>query len=178
MFGLLAVTRPFIGAMRARGFGRIVNISSIGGRMVFPLGGAYHATKYAVEAMSDALRMELKQFGIAVSLVEPGYIKTNFTNAMLDHLEPYRTEGSPYANALAKTDSVSTLERYVAASPRTVTRAIEKAIVSSRPRARYVAPWINSFGPWFRSLLPTALLDWVFRTAAGLRPPTRALPAG
>ena len=64
--------------MRAAGAGRIVNISSMGGKLVFPGGGAYHATKYAVEALSDALRFEVAGFGIEVVIIEPGLITTNF----------------------------------------------------------------------------------------------------
>ena len=176
VFGLLAVTRAFLPAMRERGFGRVVNISSVGGRITFPLGGAYHATKYAVEALSDALRMEVAQFGVGVSLIEPGYIETNFTNTMMDTIAPYQETESPYATALERANKVSAFDRF-AASPKSVSRAIEKAIVSRRPSARYVAPWINTFGPWMRALLPTRLLDWVFRTAVGLKRPA-ALPPG
>src|SRR5438876_766046 len=78
VFGLMSVTRAFLPQMRDRGFGRIVNVSSMGGRMTFPLMGAYNATKYAVESLSDALRNEVHAFGIGVSLVEPGYIRTEF----------------------------------------------------------------------------------------------------
>jgi NAD(P)-dependent dehydrogenase (short-subunit alcohol dehydrogenase family) len=175
VFGLLAVTRAFLPAMRERRSGRILNVSSVGGRITFPLGGAYHATKYAVEAMSDALRMEVRQFGIEVVLIEPGYIKTGFTSTSVSLLERYKDGGSPYAAVLAQADGIEgKLERF-AAEPRAVSRAIERAITSRRPRARYVAPWINAFGPWFRQWMPTRLLDWVLRRATGLTP--RALPA-
>lgn len=180
VFGLLAVTRAFVPQMRERGRGRVVNVSSVGGRMVFPLGGAYHATKYAVEAMSDALRMELRQFGIEVVVIEPGYIDTGFTSTTLGLLDQYTgDEASPYAAALAIADDVdeSKVSRF-AVKPRVISKAIERAIVRRRPPARIVAPWINSFGPWMRALLPTRILDWVFRKVAGLtaRAP-RALPA-
>ncbi len=183
VFGLLAVTRAFVPSMRARGWGRVLNVSSVGGRIVFPFGGAYHATKYAVEAMSDALRMELRQFGIEVVLIEPGYIRTGFTSTSVDLLDKYRGTESPYALALAQADGIEAkLDRF-AAEPRAVSKAMEKAIVSRRPRARYVAPWINSFGPWLRTLLPTLFLDWVFRRATGLSrrlsaPSRPALPSG
>ncbi|MBX3272783.1 MAG: SDR family oxidoreductase [Sandaracinaceae bacterium] len=180
VFGLLAVTRAFLPRMRERGAGKILNVSSVGGRMTFPLGGAYNATKYAVESMSDALRVEVAQFGVSVVLIEPGYIKTNFTGTTVSLAKRYADERSPYANALALMDSAeSGLERF-AASPRAVSKAMERAIRARRPRARYVAPWINAFGPWFGYLLPTRLLDWVFARAAGLRPAPapRALPAG
>ncbi len=175
VFGLLAMTRAFLPAMRERGGGRVINVSSVGGRMVFPLGGAYHATKYAVEAMSDALRMEVAQFGVDVVLIEPGYIKTGFTGVSIDLLDKYRSPDSPYGMLIGETDGLEQkLERF-AAPPRSVSKAIERAITSRRPRARYVAPRINAFGPWLRQLLPTRLLDWVFRHAAGLG--RRALPA-
>ncbi|MCB9595028.1 MAG: SDR family oxidoreductase [Sandaracinaceae bacterium] len=180
VFGLLAVTRTFLPQMRERGAGKIINVSSVGGRLTLPLGGAYNATKYAVESMSDALRMEVKQFGVSVVLIEPGYIKTNFASTTVGLLKDYSAEGSPYANALAMADDAeSKLDRF-AASPRSVAKAIERAVVSRRPRARYVAPWINGFGPWLTYLLPTSLIDWFFARAAGLRPAStvKALPAG
>ncbi len=183
VFGLLAMTRAFLPSMRERGGGRVVNISSVGGRMTFPLGGAYHATKYAVEAMSDALRMEVAQFGIGVVVIEPGYIKTGFTGVSIDHFEKYRSADSPYGLFIDETGGLEQkLERF-AAPPRAVSKAIEKAITARRPRARYVAPWINAIGPWLAQRLPTRLLDWVFRRATGLaRPalpaPRPALPSG
>jgi len=177
VFGLLAVTRAFLPQMRERGWGRIVNVSSVGGRMTFPLAGAYTATKYAVESMSDALRMELAAFGIKVSLIEPGYIDTGFTSTTLSHLERYDGEHTPYAEAFARAGDVErSIERF-AATPKAVTRAIEKAITRRRPRARYVAPWINSFGPWLAALVPTAWLDAILRRLAGLGAPKR-LPSG
>lgn len=178
VFGLLAVTRAFLPPMREQGWGRIINVSSVGGRMSFPLAGAYTATKFAVESMSDALRMELAQFGIKVSLIEPGYIDTGFTSTTLSHLDRYDGSQTPYAEAFARAGDVErSIERF-AASPRAVTRAIEKAITRRRPRARYVAPWINSFGPWLAALLPTSWLDAVMRRAAGLSHPPARLPSG
>lgn len=175
VFGLLAMTRAFLPAMRERGGGRVINVSSVGGRMVFPLGGAYHATKYAVEAMSDALRMEVAQFGIDVVVIEPGYIKTGFTGVSIELLDKYRTPDSPYGMLIGETAGLEQKLARFAAPPRAVSKAIERAITSRRPRARYVAPRINAVGPWLRHLLPTRLLDWVFRRAAGLG--RRALPA-
>ena len=78
VFGLLRMCQLVLPGMRAAGAGTIVNVSSMGGRLTFPGGGAYHATKYAVEAMSDALRMEVGRFGIDVICVEPGLIRTEF----------------------------------------------------------------------------------------------------
>jgi NAD(P)-dependent dehydrogenase (short-subunit alcohol dehydrogenase family) len=168
VFGLLAVTRTFVGQMRERGWGRVINVSSVGGRMVFPLFGAYHATKFAVEALSDAMRLELRQFGIRVSVIEPGYIKTDFTATTMGTLQKYVGGDSPYAAATelaARSDK--TLEKY-AVGPGSVSRAIEHAAISRFSRARYVAPFYNAMGPLLMSVLPTWLTDWVFRRAARL----------
>src|SRR3954453_4311006 len=81
VFGLLRMCQLVLPGMRRQGSGRIVNISSMGGKLIFPGGGIYHATNHAVEAMSDALRFEVRGFGIGVSIVEPGLIKTEFAAA-------------------------------------------------------------------------------------------------
>src|SRR5215218_1322987 len=82
VFGLLRMCQLVLPGMRREGGGRIVNISSMGGKLVFPGGGIYHATKFSVEALSDALRFEVRGFGIGVSIVEPGLIKTEFATAV------------------------------------------------------------------------------------------------
>lgn len=80
VFGLARMCQLVLPGMRAAGAGRIVNMSSMGGRIVFPLGGYYHASKYAVEAITDALRFEAAPFGILATLVEPGLIRTGFVS--------------------------------------------------------------------------------------------------
>lgn len=87
VFGLLRMCQVALPTMRQQGHGRIVNISSMGGRLVFPGGGAYHATKYAVEALSDALRFEVAGFGVDVVIVEPGLITTSFDSAAVASME-------------------------------------------------------------------------------------------
>ncbi|MEP7368533.1 MAG: SDR family NAD(P)-dependent oxidoreductase, partial [Dermatophilaceae bacterium] len=87
VFGLARLTQLVLPAMRRSRAGRIVNIGSMGGRITFPVGGFYHATKYAVEAISDALRVEVKPFGIDVVLVEPGLVRTNFESRVSESLE-------------------------------------------------------------------------------------------
>src|SRR3954471_22303198 len=81
VFGLLAMCRAVLPKMREQGWGKIVNVSSMGGRLTFPGGGIYHASKHAVEALSDALRFEVKPFGVDVVIIEPGLITTNFAEA-------------------------------------------------------------------------------------------------
>ena len=146
--------------------------------MVFPLAGAYHASKYAVEALSDALRLELAAFGIGVALVEPGYIKTEFAARTMDLLAKYIADASsPYASVLSRArDLDASLQRY-AVGPESVSRAIEHAATARRARARYVAPFYNVVGIWLTRMFPTRLVDWAMRKAAGI-PGAPQLPAG
>jgi NAD(P)-dependent dehydrogenase (short-subunit alcohol dehydrogenase family) len=138
VFGLVRMCQLVLPAMRAQRWGRIVNISSMGGRLVFPGGGFYHATKFAVEALSDALRFEVKGFGVEVIVIEPGLIKTDFGKAAVGSLEPAADDG-PYThfnNAVGST-TANAYEGGLArlgAGPEAVAKAIEKAI--RRPRAR------------------------------------------
>jgi NADP-dependent 3-hydroxy acid dehydrogenase YdfG len=176
VFGLLAVTRAFLPAMRERRSGRVINVSSVGGRMTFPLGGAYHATKYAVEALSDALRMELRGFGVKVSVIEPGYIKTDFTATTMGYVEKYAKDGSPYAPIMQRVHQAGEGAERFAVGPSSVSRAIESASVSRFPRARYVAPFYNAMGPVLMALVPTFIADWFFGLVTGLSNPP-ALPA-
>src|ERR671919_2844749 len=95
VFGLVRMCQLVLPGMRRQGYGRIVNLSSMGGRLTFPGGGYYHATKHAVEAISDALRFEVRGFGIDVVVIEPGLIKTGFADAALGSMEDTATDG-PY----------------------------------------------------------------------------------
>lgn len=168
VFGLLAVTRAFVPEMRKRGSGRVINISSVGGRIVFPLMGAYHATKYAVEALSDALRLELHQFGVRVSVIEPGYIESEFAATSMTQVQKYLDQESPYSTALAVVAKADKSIAPFAAKPDSVCRAIEHAAASNYSRARYVAPFYNALGPVIMALLPIWLTDAVFRRITGL----------
>ena len=144
VFGLARLTQLVLPAMRRSRSGRIVNIGSMGGRLTFPIGGFYHATKYAVEAISDALRVEIKPFGIQVILVEPGLIRTNFESRVNEGLEegtPSHGEDSAYADLLAASDKNTTssyANGFMATSPETVAAVILRAVGSNRPRSRYV----------------------------------------
>lgn len=144
VFGLARLTQLVLPAMRRARSGRIVNIGSMGGRITFPVGGFYHATKYAVEAISDALRVEVKPFGIDVILVEPGLVRTNFESRVSESLEvgapPHGTD-TAYADLLAANDKRTTsgyANDFLATGPEAVAAVIVKAIDSSRPRSRYV----------------------------------------
>ncbi|MFF5175801.1 oxidoreductase [Micromonospora sp. NPDC000089] len=141
VFGLSRLTQLVLPGMRRAGRGRIVNISSMGGRLVFPGGGYYHASKYAVEAISDALRQEVRPFGIDVAIVEPGLIRTGFGAVAAESLGAGADPAGPYRAMTASVDA-SMAKSYanpaLAATPDTVARVIERAVTARRPRTRYL----------------------------------------
>jgi NAD(P)-dependent dehydrogenase (short-subunit alcohol dehydrogenase family) len=159
VFGLLAVTRAFLPAMRERGQGRVVNVGSIMGRVAMPLLGAYNASKHAVAAITEALRMELAPFGVTVVLVEPGAIRTGFAARALAGLAPYRDPDSPYAAALAGTDTAWARVYRLAPGPAGAGRAIARAATADRPAPRYVVPTRNRLVVAALAALPTAAAD-------------------
>ncbi len=166
VFGLMSVTRAFLPEMRARGFGRIVNVSSVGGRMTFPMMGAYNSTKYAVESLSDALRVELRPFGVRVSLIEPGAIKTEFADVALGTVP--EASRSAYAPAMAEAEAMRQKFDATAVGPEVVSRAIRRAIESRRPAARYVVPFSGAIMLFMVRVLPTAWVDAVLGSLSGL----------
>jgi NADP-dependent 3-hydroxy acid dehydrogenase YdfG len=142
VFGLVRMCQLVLPGMRERGAGTIVNIGSMGGRLTFPGGGIYHATKYAVEAISDALRFEVRGFGVDVVLIEPGLIVTNFGDVAAGSVDSAAQADGPYADFnrhVAKT----TAEVYngplakLGGSPAVVADTIAKALKARRPKARY-----------------------------------------
>jgi NAD(P)-dependent dehydrogenase (short-subunit alcohol dehydrogenase family) len=143
VFGLVRMCQLVLPAMRARRSGRIVNISSIGGTLVFPGGGVYHATKYAVEALSDALRFELKGFGIRVVIVEPGIIRTGFAEAVstalpkTDSTDPYATFNAAVEESTHNTYEEGSLVGRLGGPPEAVAKVIERAITVKSPKTRY-----------------------------------------
>src|SRR5690349_18289574 len=166
VFGLLRMSQLVLPTMRAQGSGRIVNISSMGGRLVFPGGGAYHATKYAVEAFSDAMRFEVSGFGIHVVLVEPGLITTNFENAAVASMN--LEDDGPYGHfnrkvASATSDAYSGPLRRLGGPPAAVAKVIEKALTARRPRARYTVTPSARLSIGTRRLMPDRMWDAAMR---------------
>jgi len=141
VFGLARMCQLVLPGMRRAGRGRIVNIGSMGGRFVFPLGGYYHATKYAVEALTDALRMEVKAFGIDVALIEPGVTRSEFVEKTTDSEGMGGESDSPYA-AMRASVSTSNNEAYsnrmMSASAESVAQVVASAVAADRPRTRYL----------------------------------------
>ena len=161
VFGAVALTQMVLPKMRAQRWGRIVNISSMGGRITLPGGAFYHATKHALEAISDVARFELQPFGIAVVLIEPGIIKTQFGDTASSSVED--TDG-PYAsfNASLKKLLDSAYSGPLAKAgvgPESVAKTIAKAIESRRPKTRYVVPAATMGILFARRVLPDRAWD-------------------
>jgi NAD(P)-dependent dehydrogenase (short-subunit alcohol dehydrogenase family) len=169
VFGLARMCQLVLPGMRRQGYGRIVNVSSMGGKLTFPGGGYYHATKHAVEALSDALRFEVEGFGVKVSVIEPGLIRTGFADTALGSMDDLDGE-DPYAGfdeSVART----TAENYergpiskLGGGSEAVAEAIEQAISARSPKSRYaVTPSAHLFLR-LRRLLPDRAWDAVLRT--------------
>jgi NAD(P)-dependent dehydrogenase (short-subunit alcohol dehydrogenase family) len=141
VFGAIRMCQLALPGMRAQGWGKIVNVGSMGGRLTFPGGGIYHATKYALEAISDALRFEVRGFGIDVILIEPGLIVTRFGDVAAGSVED-AGEGGPYAefNRSVARQSAEVYAGPIArlgGPPADVARTIANALATNRPKSRY-----------------------------------------
>lgn len=140
VFGLARMIQLVLPGMRTAGGGLIVNIGSMGGRIAFPIGGYYHATKYAVEGITDALRNEVREFGIDVTLIEPGPIRTQFERT-INSSAAVANSDSPYADLVAKVRSVNSgayESKLLSVGPDAVAKAILKAVESDPPKSRYL----------------------------------------
>lgn len=147
--------------------GRIINTSSMGGRLVSYMGAWYHATKYAVEAFSDALRMETKDFGIKVAIIEPGGIKTNWGFIAADHLEAsarhsaYQTQATKAAAGMRRQYSSRMMS-----DPKIISKAISKAVNQKRPRVRYLIGFGAKPLVLAKAILPTRVFDFIMMHAS------------
>jgi NAD(P)-dependent dehydrogenase (short-subunit alcohol dehydrogenase family) len=167
VFGLLRMCQLVLPGMRRQGRGRIVNVSSMGGKLTFPGGGIYHATKYAVEAISDAMRFEVRGFGVDVVVIEPGLIKTSFGEAAVASVP---ADDGPYAE-FNKAVAAATAGAYegplarLGGGPEDVAKVIEKALTAGRPRTRYKVTASARMLMAQRSLLPDRAWDAVVSTS-------------
>ena len=168
VFGLMALTRAVLPAMLARGAGRIINVSSVSGRIPAPILGAYHASKYALEALSDALRMEVAPLGVQVVIVEPGTIRTEFASRALGEADRARTAGSRYAAIYARSAELEATFARMAGGTGPVVHAIERALFTRRPHARYVAPRRFALLIALIRILPTCWVDAAMQRTFGL----------
>lgn len=170
VFGLARLTQLVTPHMRARRSGRIVNISSIGGKYYEPFGAWYHATKFAVEGFSDCLRLELRPFGIKVVIVEPGPILTEWNEIARDSLLE-RSGGTDYAKWAKRAHKVLTEfdKPGRASTPEAVARKIRKAVTKRNPAARYPVGWGARIITSSRDHTPDAVFDQVVSRMYGVR---------
>ncbi len=168
VFGAIRLAQLVLPGMRAQRWGKIVNIGSMGGRLTFPGGGLYHATKYAIEAISDALRFEVKGFGVDVVLIEPGLITTEFANNAVQASSQTLADG-PYKEFDAKVaaltvDAYKGPMRHLVGGPDVVAKAIEKAIVRRRAPTRVTVTPSAKLTITQRRLTPDRIWDALMRS--------------
>ncbi|MFM2043319.1 MAG: hypothetical protein RLY86_1895 [Pseudomonadota bacterium] len=166
LFGLARLTQLCLPVMRVQGAGRIVNISSIGGRIHEPMGAWYHATKFALEGLSDCLRMELAPFGIDVVVVQPGAIRTEWSAIARATLMAASGSGPYAAQARLSAALLEGADRGGAAPPAVVAGAVAAALTARRPKARYIVGGGARPLIFLRWLLPDRAFDRVMRAAA------------
>ena len=167
LFGLMRMCQLVLPGMRRRGHGRIVNVGSMNGRLTFPGMGSYCATKHAIEATSDALRHEVRPFGVDVSLIQPGMVKTDLGKTAIERRAG--DDDGPYSDYMAGVvEAAMTYQEgpmaRLACEPQDVAETIRKAIEDDRPRARYRVAASAPLMLTTRKLLPDAAFDAFIRT--------------
>lgn len=170
VFGLARLTQLVLPHMRKQGSGRIVNTSSIAGKMVIYMGGWYNVTKFSVEAFSDALRMEMKPFGIDVVMIEPGAIKTDWGIIAARHLKESST-GTAYEEI--GTQWAKNIDWYyhtnLLSKPSVVAKAISRAVNKRHPRTRYRTGQFSHIGVFLNAILPDRWWDSIMRTLGQIK---------
>lgn len=167
LFSLAQLTQLVLPHMRQQHAGKIINISSMGGRITSYFGAWYHATKYALEGFSDALRMEVKAFGIDVILIEPGGIKTDWGIIAADHLVASAKNGA-YEHAAQKTAEGMKKQYHgkMMSDPIIIAKTIAKAIAQKKPKARYLVGFGAKPLVFLHTILPTRLFDYIMMHAS------------
>ncbi|MEA2508594.1 MAG: hypothetical protein QOG21_676 [Actinomycetota bacterium] len=163
-FGLVTLTQLVLPGMRRQGWGKLVNMSSMGGKLTLPGGGFYHASKHAVEALSDALRLEVAPFGVNVIVIEPGLIQTGFGDTALATVAGTEVDDSPYGLFNQKVMlKIHGAYRYRMiggpANPASVAKIVSKAISTPRPKTRYPVTAGARVLITARRLLPDRVFD-------------------
>jgi NADP-dependent 3-hydroxy acid dehydrogenase YdfG len=158
VFGAARLMQLVIPAMREHHFGRIINISSIGGKMALPFGGWYHASKFALEALSDSLRNEVAKFGIDVVVIEPGGVKSEWSGIAMDNLVE-KSGNTLYADLIkGVTNRMKNIHTKVA-EPAVITQLVKDAIESKKPKTRYAGGYMAKPALFMRWLLPDRRFD-------------------
>ncbi|MDO5601909.1 MAG: oxidoreductase [Oscillospiraceae bacterium] len=166
LFGAARLTQLALPSMREHKSGKIINISSVGGRTVSYMGAWYHASKYAVEAFSDALRMEVSDFGIDVVLIEPGGTKTNWWETATENMKR-RSKGGAYEKATeqATAGMIKLYRNRLMSKPAVIAKVIIKAVDAKKPRARYITGFGGKRLLFLHFILPAKCYDWLVKHA-------------
>ena len=170
-FGVVRVTQAVLPYMRERRRGRILMMSSVSGLLTPPAQGAYSSSKHALEGLSNALRLEMYAFGVAVVLIEPGYIVTGIQQVVQELSKPYadRFETGPYAALYAGfMASVQKARAKSKTTPEQCARVILQAIEAPRPKARYGVTPTATFAKWSKRLLSDRAIDAMLRRRFGI----------
>jgi NAD(P)-dependent dehydrogenase (short-subunit alcohol dehydrogenase family) len=181
LFGLARLTQLILPQMRRQKSGKIVNVSSIGGKLAMPFGGWYHASKFALEAYSDSLRLEVRPFGIDVVVIEPGGIQTEWGGIAFGSLEKV-SGNTVYGDAVRGVlKAFGQRAQNKLSSPQVISRLILRAITVSHPRARYVAGYMAKpvlfFKHWLSDRGFDKMLMSMFRPIAAEPRPQPPAPA-
>lgn len=158
VFGLARMTQLVLPGMRKQKSGKIINISSIGGKIATPFGAWYHASKFAVEGMSDSLRTEVKPFGIDVILIEPGGVKSEWSTIAYDNLVK-TTRNTAYGEMADKFKKAFETTISKNADPEVISRLVSKAIASKTPKTRYVGGYMAKPALFFRKWVGDRTMD-------------------
>ena len=169
VFGAARLAQLVLPHMRAQRSGTMVNISSMGGKIYTPLGGWYHATKFAIEALSDCLRLETRPLGINVVVIEPGGIKTEWGDIAAAHLHQVSGNGAYADQAAAMAKSLgSEANSRRASSPSVIANAVGKAVTAERPKTRYAVGFGAKPMIAMRRVLPDRGFDKLISRASGV----------
>ncbi len=170
LYGLVGLAQLVLPHMRRQGQGRIINVSSIAGKMSMPMSGWYHASKHAIEAISDSLRMEVEQFGIEVVIIEPGLIDTPFYETALNEI--YKNSGhGPYADYARRMSKflkniITPESAGRGSSPSVIAEVVAQAVRAKKPKIRYRAGRLAKITLAAQAILPDRLTDILVKKQA------------
>ncbi|SEM05747.1 NADP-dependent 3-hydroxy acid dehydrogenase YdfG [Chitinophaga rupis] len=172
VFGAIRLAQLVLPYMRQQRQGRIINISSIGGKFAMPLGGWYHASKFALEALSDSMRNEVKQFGIDVVVIEPGGVQSEWGGIAVDHLKKV-SGGTVYRPLVDGFMKLAADAENKAADPMVIAKLIRQAIEAKKPKTRYAGGYMAGVILFMRKMFSDKMLDSILLSQYKLKPATR-----
>lgn len=158
VFGAARLMQLVVPGMRIQKYGRIINISSVGGKLAMPMAGWYHASKYAIEALSDSLRNEVKQFGIDIVVIEPGAVKSEWGDIAMDHLQGVSGKGV-YGKLVTSLIKMNNDMEKKLSEPSVIGKLVQSAITAKKPKTRYVGGYMAKPFMFMRWLLSDRMFD-------------------